>query len=331
MRVHRRTQKARQGFPATLIFVLLVLSPAASAQRTDKPDRLPPAVNSESISINTDLISLTVTVTEDRGRLVSGLGAEAFEVFEDNVKQQITHFSGADSPISVAVVFDLSGSMSEKKLEQAREALRRFIETSHDRDEYSLIGFNQHPRLLADRVRDGDLLLRQLDGARAGGHTALYDAFAFGLEHVSTGFYSRRAVVVISDGDDNRSRTSFERVKRMMWESDAIVYAVGISGYALPRQTGDSNLKQLAEASGGRAFFPDDAGRMCKAFEQIALELRSQYSIGYAPANFAADGKWRRVKVRLKETGGSANLKLRSRPGYYADRRRESLARAIPD
>jgi Ca-activated chloride channel family protein len=325
MRVHQRWRAIPLGLSA--IFILIAVSPFALAQPAGKP--LP--LNPGAISINTDLISLTVTVTDERGRLVSGLSQADFEVFEDQVKQEISHFSSADAPLSVAVIFDLSGSMSEKKMEQARQALARFIQTSHQQDEYSLVGFNQQSQLLLDRVRDGDELLRRLSGARGSGHTALYDAVAFGLEQVSKGFYPRRALVVISDGEDNRSRASFDQLRRRLWESDAIIYAVGIGGYALPRQTGEANLKQLAEASGGRAFFPKGAEEMCEAFEQIALELRSQYSIGYAPSNFIADGRWRRVKVRLRQARDASRLKVRSRAGYYAAPGRASLAKAVPE
>jgi Ca-activated chloride channel family protein len=150
------------------------------------------------------------------------------------------------------------------------------------------------------------------------------------LERVSKGFYPRRALVIISDGEDNRSRVSFNQLRRMLWESDALIYAVGIGGYALPRQMGEANLKQLAEASGGRAFFPVGSEEMCEAFEQIALELRNQYSIGYAPSNFIADGKWRRVKVRVTQVRDAGRLKVRSRAGYYAAPGRASLARSSP-
>ncbi|MGH9836498.1 MAG: VWA domain-containing protein, partial [Blastocatellia bacterium] len=234
------------------------------------------------------------------------------------------------APLSVAVIFDLSGSMSEKKMERAREALRRFIQTSHEQDEYSLVGFNQQPQLLLDRACDGDAVLQRLRGMRASGHTALYDAVAFGLERVSKGFYPKRALVVISDGEDNRSRVTFDQLRRMLRESDAIIYAVGIGGYELPRQMGEANLRQLAEASGGRAFFPKGAEEMYEVFEQIALELRSQYSIGYAPSNFIADGKWRRVKLRVTTVGDARHLRVRSRAGYYAAPGRAGLTQASP-
>ncbi len=327
MRVHQRARKATLGFVATVIFTLLAISPVALAQQTSRS----PLPHPDAISINTDLISLTVTVTDERGRFVSGLSKDAFEVFEEQVKQEISHFSSADAPVSVAVVFDLSGSMSEKKLEQAREALRRFIQTSHERDEYALVGFNEQPQLLLDRACDGDALLQRLKGMRASGHTALYDAVAFGLERVSKGFYPKRALVVISDGEDNRSRVTFDRLRKMLRESDAIIYPVGIGGYELPRQMGEANLKQLAEASGGRAFFPKGAEEMYEAFEQIALELRSQYSIGYAPSNFIADGKWRRVKVRLRWARDERRLKVRSRAGYYAVPGQAGLPLASPE
>ena len=327
MRVHQRAREATFGFFATFILILLAVSPFTLAQQISSS----PPPNRDAISIKTDLISLTVTVTDERGRLISGLTKDDFEVFEDQVKQEISHFSNTDAPLSAAVIFDLSGSMSEKKLERAREALRRFIQTSHEQDEYSMIGFNEQPQLLLDRACDGDALLQRLRGMRAGGHTALYDAVALGLERVSKGFYPKRALVIISDGEDNRSRVTFDQLRKILRESDAIIYAVGIGGYGVPRQTGEANLKQLAEVSGGRAFFPNGAEEMYEAFEQIALELRSQYSIGYAPSNFIADGKWRRVKVRVTAAHDARHLNVRSRAGYYAAPGRAGLPQASPE
>jgi Ca-activated chloride channel family protein len=274
--------------------------------------------------IHSDLITLTVTVTDTYGRFVTGLSKNAFTIFDDKQEQEITFFSDEDAPVSLGVIFDVSGSMSGDKITRAREALQRFIETSHTRDEYFLIGFNNRAQLLLDRTRDSDALLNKLTFVQTKGQTALYDATYLGVERVTRGAHQKRAVLLISDGQDNSSRYTFSELRRLLKETDVIIYAVGIVsdhdettlGYA-----GRAILEELAGVSGGKAFFPSTSAEMNDTFERIALELRTQYSIGYRPTNFANDGKWHKLKIRVQPPRGFPRLFVRGREGYYATAR----------
>jgi Ca-activated chloride channel family protein len=276
------------------------------------------------VIVNTDLITLTVTVTDTYGRYVSGLNKNAFTILEEKQPQEITYFSDDDAPVSVGVIFDVSGSMGGDKIRRAREALSKFIQTSHDSDEYFLIGFNSRAQLLLDKTRNGDAVLDKLTFVETRGQTALYDAVYLGVEKVQRGTHPKRALLVISDGQDNNSRYTFDNLRRLLKESDVTVYGVGIlsgsdAGSSLGME-GQGILDELSGVSGGKAFFPRSGAEMDDIFEQIALELRHQYSIGYKPANFTGDGKWRKVKVKVTPPRGLPRLFVRSKEGYYAIR-----------
>ncbi|CAN5779322.1 hypothetical protein BH20ACI3_BH20ACI3_15580 [soil metagenome] len=274
------------------------------------------------VIVNTDLITLTVTVTDTYGRYVSGLSQKAFTILDEKKPQEITFFSDDDSPVSVGVLFDVSGSMSGEKIKNAREALSKFIQTSHNSDEYFLIAFNSRAQLLLDRTRDGNAVLDKLTFVQTKNNTALYDACYLGVEKVQRGLHPKRALLLISDGQDNNSRYTFNELRRLLKESDVVLYGVGIlsggdAGSALGME-GQGILDELANVSGGKAFFPRSALEMDDIFEQIALELRHQYSIGYKPSNFSNDGKWRKIKVKVTPPRGLPRLFVRSKEGYYA-------------
>ena len=292
--------------------------PPSSATQSQRPA----GVDDTPVVVNTDLITLTVTVTDTYGRYVSGLGKNAFTVLDDKQEQEISFFSDEDAPVSVGVLFDVSGSMSGDKVRRAREALSRFIETSHGMDEYFLIGFNTRAQLLMDKTRDGDAVLNKFTLIETKGNTALYDACYLGLEKVARGTHPKRAILLISDGQDNDSRYTFKEVRRLLKESDVVVYSVGILGGSDPGSSlgmeGQAILDELSSVSGGKAFFPTTAAEMDEIFERIALELRHQYSIGYKPANFANDGKWHKVKVKVTPPRGLPRLFVRSKEGYFA-------------
>jgi Ca-activated chloride channel homolog len=271
--------------------------------------------------IHSDLITLTVTVTDTYGRFVTGLGKNAFTILDDKTQQEITFFSDEDAPVSLGIVFDVSGSMGGEKIGRAREALSKFIDTSHARDEYFLIGFNSRAQLLLNHTRDSDALMQKLTFVQTRGQTALYDATYLGVERVTRGAHKKRAILLISDGQDNSSRYTFNELKRMLKESDVIIYAIGIVGSGGDSQldyAGRAILEELAGVSGGKAFFPSTGAEMNDTFERIALELRTQYSIGYRPSSFANDGKWHKIKVRVQPPRGFPRLFVRGREGYFA-------------
>ncbi len=277
--------------------------------------------NDRPVITHTDMVTLTVTVTDTYGRFVTGLGKGSFTVTDDKVAQDITFFSDEDAPVSLGVIFDVSGSMGGEKINKAREALKKFIETSHTGDEYFLIGFNNRAQLLLDRTRDSDAMMQKLTFVQTKGQTALYDACYLGVERVTRGAHPKRAVLLISDGQDNSSRYTFTELRRMLKESDVIIYAVGIVdgndegtlGYG-----GRAILEELAGVSGGKAFFPSSGAEMNDTFERIALELRTQYSIGFRPTNFVNNGKWHKLKIKVQPPRGFPRLFVRGREGYYA-------------
>lgn len=303
----------RRSVFAALFSALLagVLAAQVPTPTPDDPD--------DRVRVRTDLVTLTLTVMDRYGRYVTGLPKSAFTITDNNLDQDITFFSDADTPVSVGIIFDVSGSMSGDKIRKARKALERFVATSHPSDEYFLIAFNSRAQLLMDRTRDGDAVLRKLTLVQPKSNTALYDAVYLGIERVTRGSHQKRALLIISDGQDNSSRYNFSEVRRLMKESDVVSYAVGIvgGGSTLDMQ-GQAFLDEIASVSGGKAFYPSTDVEMDEIFERIALELRHQYSIGYTPKDFQPNGKWRRVKVKVKPPRGLQRLTVRAREGYYA-------------
>jgi Ca-activated chloride channel family protein len=272
------------------------------------------------VVVHTDLVTLRATVTDAKGDYILGLDKTAFSIQDNDSPQNIAAFSDEDSPVSVAVVFDVSGSMNEAKTAQAKQALAGFIQTSHPRDEFFLVSFDSRAHLLLARSRDGDAVLNKFIYFQTGGQTALYDALYLGLEKVSHGAYPKRAILLITDGEDNDSRYTFKEVRQALRESDVGVYTIGIRAGFLQTKASvaaEIDLRNLAAVSGGEAFFPRDSRDMDEAFERIALELRHQYSIAYRPEDFAPDGKWHRLKIRVTQADGGHHLVVRSRQGYY--------------
>ncbi|HMJ08692.1 MAG TPA: VWA domain-containing protein, partial [Pyrinomonadaceae bacterium] len=302
----------------------LILAAAVFAlAQTPSPTPGPPDEDiSRPVSIKTDLVTLTLTVTDLYGRYVSGLSKNAFTIYDNGQEQDITFFGDSDAPVSVGILFDVSGSMSGEKIAKARTALSKFISSSHPSDEYFLIAFNNRAQLLLDRTRDGEAVLSKLTLVSPRQDTALYDAVYLGLDRVTRGSHQKKALLIISDGQDNASRYNFGEVRRLMKESDVVTYAVGIlngSDSSSPAgMQGQAFLDELSSVTGGKSFYPNSDVEMDEIFERIALELRHQYSIGYTPADFQPDGKWRKVKVKVKPPRGLPRLTVRSREGYYA-------------
>jgi Ca-activated chloride channel homolog len=309
----------------TSVLCVLLGGLAISAQQpsqTKTPQNPPPGQkDGPAVIIPTEVVTLSVTVTDQYNRLVTGLDKQHFEIFEDKVKQEIRYFKDEDVPVSVGVIFDVSGSM-KGKLDRAREALKAFVQTSHDQDDFFLVGFNQRANLLSEFV-DGDALITKLTFVDTKGQTALYDAAYLGVEKVKAGRHQKRAMLLISDGQDNSSRYTYGELRKLLKEANVQIYCIGIvemggaSGSALDLQ-GQSILEEIAQVTGGKAFFPRSAAELEDATTRIALELRHQYSIGYEPTNVARDGKWRKINVKVKPPRGLPSLSVRSKEGYYA-------------
>lgn len=285
------------------------------AQKSQPPLR---SDNDAPLIINTDLITVNVTVTDSDGRHISGLDRAAFTVYDDKVPQKINFFSDADTPVSLAVIFDTSSSMSGDKIMHSREALARFVETSHRDDEYFLISFSDRAQLLMEGTRDADAVLNKFIYIQPRGQTALYDATYLGVEKVSRGSRARRAILLITDGNDTCSRYTLKELRRSLQESDVVLYAVGIlANFRAEARAGRTTLKELASVSGGKAFFPNSEAEMIEAFERIALELRYQYSIGYRPTDLGGNSTWHGVKVEVSPPK-KRRLLVRNREGFYA-------------
>jgi Ca-activated chloride channel family protein len=303
-------------------FIVCLILAAGIAAQTASPTPPEQDARETPVRVKTDLVTLTLTVTDLYGRYVSGLTKKAFNVFDNNQEQEVTFFSDSDAPISIGILFDVSGSMSGEKIAKARNALEKFVRTSHPSDEYFLIAFNNRAQLLLDRTRDGEAVLRKLTLVEPKENTALYDAVYLGLERVTRGAHQKRALLIISDGQDNASRYNFGEVRRLMKESDVVTYAVGILGggdaSSMLGMQGQAFLDELTSVTGGKSFYPQSDVEMDEIFERIALELRHQYSIGYTPKDFEPNGKWRKVKVKVKPPRGLPRLTVRGRDGYYA-------------
>ncbi|MBK8810852.1 MAG: VWA domain-containing protein [Acidobacteria bacterium] len=321
----RRVSRSRIALIAFLSFFVIASCVSNFNAQTPEPTQTPQLQSVEdkgTVKVRVDLVTLTLTVTDIYGRYVSGLGKNAFSVFDNNVEQEITYFSDTDAPVSLGILFDVSDSMTGTKIGKARNALERFINTSHPNDEYFLIAFNNRAQLLLDRTRDGEAVLKKLTLVNPRNNTALYDACYLGIEKVTRGTHQKKAMLIISDGQDNSSRYNFGEVRRLMKESDVVVYAVGIMD---GRDSGSSEgmmgkafLDELTSVTGGKAFYPETDVEMDEIFERIALELRHQYSIGYTPNDFQTDGKWHKVKVKVKPPRGLPRLTVRGREGYFA-------------
>lgn len=272
------------------------------------------------IRLNVNLVLVPVTVTDPMNRLVTGLEQEDFRIFEENKEQKISSFASEDAPVSIGIIFDLSGSMTSK-LMRAREAILQFIKTANPQDEFFVIGFNDRPELIEDFTSSVDEIQGRLATVRAGHRTALLDAIYYGVEKMKDARHERKALLIVSDGGDNRSRYTEGEVRAQVRESDVEIYSMGIfDPYAATpeERTGPLLLNDICEETGGRMFRVDDLSEMSDIAEKISTELRNQYVIGYNPQDLHRDGKWRKVKVKLNPPQGLPPLTVHARTGYYA-------------
>jgi Ca-activated chloride channel homolog len=286
----------------------------ATAQQPAPPAKNGKADQDDRLKLSTDLVSLKVTVTDSLGRIVTGLNKDHFEIYDDKVRQEIAHFTEADAPISIGIIFDVSGSMKDI-LQSSREALRRFIELSHEDDDFFLTAFSSHVNLIQDFTTSGDTVLGRLINVKPEGSTALFDAVYFGVAKVQQGRHSKRALLIISDGEENHSRYSYRNLRQQLKEADVQVYAIHIGN---PFSPGVRILSEIAELSGGRSFSAR-GGRDLDFLDvctRIALELRHQYSIGFYPSDARASIKQHQVKVKMNTPKGLGRLVVSYRDHY---------------
>lgn len=297
----------------------------AAPDKTENPQvtvRKPP-IHTAPIQVDVNLVIVNVTVTDPYDRIVTGLDQSNFEVYDEKVGQKIESFSTEDAPISVGLIFDSSGSMSDK-IQKSKEAALQFFKTSNPQDEFMLIDFNERPNLLASFTSKFENIEDRVLFLKSGGKTSLLDAIYMGLNEMKKATTNRKALLLISDGGDNHSRYTERDIKKAMKESDVQLYSVGIfeplSSRARTTEEagGPALLSELSEVSGGRMFSVENADELPDIAEKISIELRNQYVIGYKPSNLVRDGRWRRIKVKLNPPRGLPPLQVYARTGYYA-------------
>ena len=280
----------------------------------------PQAPASPTIRIDVDLVLLNATVTDSANRYITGLQKENFQVWEDKIEQEVIYFSAEDVPLSVGIIFDISGSM-EDKLMPARNAASTFMRLGNRDDEYFLVQFSNSPTLLQDFTTDITRLQQHLLFTQARGLTSLYDAMYLGLERVSFGHNSRKALLLITDGEDNHSRYSFSDLREFAKERDVEIYSIGIVDQSTTQVSGYSGravLEGLSKITGGRAFFPSSVYELETICALIGANLKNQYVLGYRSPNRSNDGKWRKIRVKVNTAKGMPNLSVRAKTGYYA-------------
>jgi Ca-activated chloride channel family protein len=272
------------------------------------------------IRVDVNLVLVPATVTDPMNRLVTGLERENFEVFDNNVGQVIKSFSTQDAPVTIGIIFDLSGSMSSK-FARSRKALSEFLRTSNPQDEFFVVGFNDRPAVIVDYTSDVDDVEARMVMLKPENRTALIDAIYLGVDKLKQAKYERKALLIISDGGDNRSRYTEGELRRVVRESDVQIYSIGIFDQYAPtteEQMGPVLLTDICDMTGGRMFRVSELGDLGDIASRISAELRNEYVIGYRPSEVKQDGNWRKLKIRLVPPPGLPNLTVHNRQGYYA-------------
>ena len=277
----------------------------------------------QSVHIDVNLALVNVTVTDPYDRVVTGLELDNFRVFENNVEQEIQYFSSEDVPISIGVIFDLSGSMANK-VGKAKEAALQFFKTANPQDEFFLVSFNERAELISAFTNSADDLQSRLLSASGKGRTALLDAIYLGLSEMRTARNGKRALLIISDGGDNSSRYNEKDIKRLVREANTQLYSIGIfepfgNRSRTPEElNGPSLLNEVTELSGGRAFSVENINDLPDVATKIGSELRNQYILGYRPSDKSHDARWRKIKIKLRTPRGLPPLSVAAKTGYYS-------------
>lgn len=304
------------------------VTPRVDPQPADKdPAIADPTLGGDTVRMHApmikskvDLVLVPVTVTDPLNRLVTGLDRENFEVFEGKDRQEVRHFSAEDAPISLGVIFDMSGSMASK-IERAREAVIEFFKTANPQDEFFLIAFSDRPQEVSDFTQSIEDLQGKLVYTVPKGRTALLDAIYLGISKMRQAKYPKKSLLIISDGGDNHSRYTEGEIKSLVKEADTMIYSIGIYDHYFASEEermGPQLLSDISELSGGRAFTIDNPNDLADVATKIGIELRNQYVLGYRPKNPGHDGKWHKIRVKLLPPKGLPPLHVYAKTGYYA-------------
>lgn len=316
----RRSPSSRVAPAGVGVVVCLLLQTAAVAW-AQTPLEPKPGQDEYRINVDVDLVMVHASVVDRAGQLVTDLKRENFVVLEDGVGQPLAVFLREDIPVSLGLVIDNSGSMAPK-LEQVNRAALLFVRTSNPNDETFVVTFNDYVFVDEEAGFTSDLaeLERRLRRTPPRGQTALYDAIRTSADLLRPGHRDKKVLLVITDGEDNASADSFDLVMRYAQQSNAAVYTVGLLAEELPVVAARARrvLTRLAEATGGAAYFPKKVEEVEAVCQAIAREIRSQYTLGYAPLNRARDGSYRKIEVRLHGEAVERGLQVRARTGYFA-------------
>ena len=273
------------------------------------------------IALNVNLVVLHTAVLDDRGKFVDGLTEDNFRVYEDKVEQKLSVFKREDIPVSMGLVIDNSGSMRDKR-PRVNEAALTLVQSSNPQDEAFVVNFNDDFYLDLDKDFSSSIpeLKEALERIDARGSTALYDAIIGSLDHLKKGNKEKKVLLIVTDGEDNTSRSSLEKTIREIQKTDTVIYTIGLLGQENKKsaKTAKRALTEIAQASGGVAFFPENVEDVHAICEQVAHDIRHQYTLAYYPSNAARDGSFRSVHVEVIPPRGHGKLVARTRNGYYA-------------
>ena len=280
-----------------------------------------PRITAQShFKARSDLVVLNVAVTDARGGFVSGLPRDAFKIIDEGQPQKIEFFAEQDAPATIGLLIDASGSMLENR-DRVIAGITEFARASHPDDEFLPLIFNEqmtsvlsHGRFTSDPMELRDVLTATL---AARGRTAFHDALAEAVGEAGRGRYERKVLIVLSDGGDNASKLSLDQAFDRVLASNVVIYSIAlIDPLALDKNP--KALRRLADGTGGLAFEPANVSVVSRAFQSIAHDIRSRYTVAYAPPDSKTDGRLRRVRVVI-ESPGRTGLKVRTRTGYISD------------
>jgi Ca-activated chloride channel family protein len=313
--VPREQQKGANPDPS-------VMPPAVAAEARAAGVSVDPSLKTHTKPIrkDVDLVLVPVTVTDPMNRLVTGLEKDNFLLTDSGQPQEIKHFSSEDAPISLGVIFDISGSMSNK-IDKSRDAVVEFFKTANPEDEFFVVTFSEKPEVLADFTTSIEDIQSKLVYAVPKGRTALLDAIYLGMNRMRKAKHEKKALLIISDGGDNHSRYTEGEIKSMIKEADVQIYAIGLydRDFKTPEEReGPQLLTEISDVTGGRTFTIGSPNELADVATKIGIELRNQYVLGYRPSNPGRDGKWRKIKVRLNPPKGLPPLHVYAKTGYYA-------------
>jgi Ca-activated chloride channel homolog len=319
-------RRCRSGLPP--LFLLLVLFVCNGAVRAYSSG-LEPLIEDEQfpksrtdIRVDSTLVQVPVCVTDRHGAIIQGLERGNFRVFEDGVEEKVTSFSRGDVPASIGFILDTSGSM-QFRLPMGRSAVARFLKTANSEDEFFLLCFDSRPRLVVPFSNSDERILNAARQVQASGSTALLDAVYAGLREMKNAHNPRRAIVIISDGEDNHSRHTEKAIRTAVREADVQIFAVALREIVYSRRkqieiNGPELLRRLCLDTGGRSFEVDDERDLPSMAARIGIELRSEYVLGYTPTNQNWDGKYRHITLKLIQPPERPHFTARWRRGYYA-------------